>query len=72
MVFPIPANDTKPLMAGDKVRIVPQFQDPGDDEFERIVIEAPEDCNRVLVVGGIPGFQINPTERIEASMLERL
>jgi|GEM_PF-6886749 len=59
-------------MIGDKVRIVPQFQDPGYDEFERIVIEAPEDCNRVLVVARIPGFHINPTERIEAIMLERL
>jgi hypothetical protein len=54
------------------VRIAPQFQDPGDDEFERVVTEAPEDCTRVLIETRIPGFQHNPTERIEASMLERL
>jgi hypothetical protein len=72
MNTPIPSNDTQPLRVGDRVRIAPQFQDPGDDEFERIVIEAPEDCTRVLVETRIPGLQLNPTERVEASMLERL
>ncbi len=32
---PIPSNDTAPLSVGDRVRIAPQFQDPGDDELER-------------------------------------
>jgi len=54
------------------VRIVPKFQDAGDDEFERVVVEAPEDCTRVLVETRIPGFTYNPTERIEAAMLERV
>lgn len=72
MVFPIPANDIKPLIAGDKVRIVLQFQDPGDDEFDRIVIEAPEGCNRMLVEARIPNFNTYPTERIVAGMLERV
>jgi hypothetical protein len=69
---PIPTNATQPLRVGDRVRIAAQFQDPGDDEFERFVTEAPEDCTRVLIETRIPGFQYNPTERIEASMLERL
>jgi hypothetical protein len=72
MNLPIPTNDTQPLCVGDRVRISPQFQDPGDDEFERIVTEAPEDCTRVLIETRIPGFHYNPTERIEARMLERL
>jgi len=72
MESPIPANDTRPLRVGDRVRIVPKFQDAGDDEFERVVVEAPEDCTRVLVETRIPGFTYNPTERIEAAMLERV
>jgi hypothetical protein len=57
---------------GDQVRILPEFQDNGDDDFERIVVEAPADSPRVLVKTMIPGFQYPPTERIEAKMLERL
>lgn len=72
MNSPIPANDTQPLRVGDLVRIAPQFQDPGDDDFERVVIESPEDSTRVLIETRIPGLTYNPTERIEASMLERL
>lgn len=72
MNAPIPANDTQPLRVGDRVRILPQFQDPGDDEYERVVIEAPADSPRVLVETRIPGLTYNPTERIDASMLERV
>lgn len=72
MNAPIPVNDSQPLQVGDIVRIATQFQDPGDDEFERVVIEAPEDSTRVLVETRIPGLTYNPTERIEASMLERV
>jgi hypothetical protein len=60
------------LKAGDRVRIKPEWQDEGDDEFERIVIEAPADCTRVLVQTIIPGYTHNPVARIEASMLERV
>jgi hypothetical protein len=72
MNSPIPANDTQPLRVGDLVRIAPQFQDPGDDEFERVVIEAPGDSTRVMVETRIPGLTYSPTERIEARMLERV
>jgi hypothetical protein len=72
MNAPIPANDTQPLRVGDLVRIAPEFQDPGDDDFERVVIEAPEDSTRVLVETRIPGLTFNPTERILAGMLERV
>jgi hypothetical protein len=60
------------LKVGDRVRIKPEWQDPGDDEFERVVIEAPADCTRVLVQTIIPGFTHHPVARIEVSMLERV
>ena len=72
MDAPIPVNDSRPLMPGDRVRILPEFQDAGDDEFERIVVEAPSDSPRVLVQTMIPGMQITPTERVEARMLIRV
>ncbi len=60
------------LKAGDRVRIKPEWLDRGDDEFERIVIEAPADCTRVLVQTIIPGYTHHPVARIEVSMLERI
>ena len=54
---------------GDRVRIHPDWQDPGDDEFERVVIEAPKDSSRVLVAALIPGLAHPPTEWIEAGRL---
>lgn len=72
MSSPIPYNSIRPLMPEEKVRILPEFQDDGDDQFERIVIEAPADSPRVLIRTLIPGMQIQPTEIVEASMLERV
>ena len=60
------------LKVGDRVRIKPEWQDDGDDEFERVVIEAPEKSPRVLIKTLIPGFEYPPTERIEISKLERV
>ena len=62
MKQPIPANDTEPLKPGDRVRIAPPWQDPGDDPFERFVIEAPDDCARVRIRTIVPGFSIHPVE----------
>jgi hypothetical protein len=69
---PIPRNIIIAFEVGDRVRIKPEWQDPGDDEFERVVIEAPADCTRVLVQTIIPGFTHHPVARIETSMLERV
>jgi hypothetical protein len=69
---PIPRNIIIAFEVGDRVRIKPEWQDPGDDEFERVVIEAPADCTRVLVQTIIPGFTHHPVARIETSMLERI
>jgi|GEM_PF-3925743 len=62
MNLPIPSNGTMPLRAGDRVQIVPEWQDPGDDQFERFVIEAPDDCARVRIRTIVPGFSIHPVE----------
>jgi hypothetical protein len=72
MNAPIPADESRPLVPGDRVRIRPDYQDDGDDDFERIVIEAPADSPRVLIRTIIPGFDIPPTERIESRMLVRV
>jgi len=69
MKQPIPHDGTSPLKVGDRVQIVSEWQDPGDDLFERIVIEAPPDSTRVLVRTLLPGFQIQPVEWIEADKL---
>ena len=50
---------------GDRVRIKPEWQDESDDQWERIVIEAPENSPRVLIKTIIRGFEYPPTERIE-------
>ena len=69
MKQPIPRNGTEPLKVGDQVQIVPEWQDPGDEEFERFVIEVPEDCTRVRIETVIPGLVYQPTEWIEADRL---
>ena len=60
------------LKVGDRVRIKPEWQDEGDDQWERVVIEAPEKSPRVLIKTLIPGIDYPPTERIEIKMLERV
>jgi len=51
------------------VQIVPEWQDLGDDKFERFVIEAPPNTTRVRIHTIIPGFVFLPTEWIEADRL---
>ena len=72
MKHPIPRNGTEPLKVGDRVQIVPEWQDPGDDRYERFVIEAPPDCTRVRIQAVVPGLVIQPTEWIEADKLVHL
>lgn len=69
MKLPVPSNNSQPLKVGDRVRIVPGWQDTGDDKFERLVIEAPDDSTRVHIRTILPGFTIHPTEWIEADKL---
>ena len=72
MKHPIPRNRTEPLKVGDRVQIVPEWQDPGDEKYERFVIEAPDDCSRVRIQAVIPGFAFHPVEWIEADKLVHL
>jgi len=72
MKQPIPSNGTLPLKVGDRVRIVPEWQDPGDDQYERLVIEVPVDTTRVLIRTLILDMTIQPTEWIEADKLVHL
>jgi hypothetical protein len=46
---------------GDKVQLKLEFQDEGDELFERFCVED-EDGGRVLIVTIIPKFSINPQE----------
>jgi hypothetical protein len=66
---PIPRNGTEPLKVGDRVQIVPEWQDPGDDQYQRFVIEAPDNCTSVRIRAIIPGFVFHPVEWIEANKL---
>ncbi len=68
----IPRNGTAPLKVGDRVQVVPEWQDPGDYRFERFVIEAPEDCTCVRIQTVVPNLVIQPTEWIEADNLIHL
>jgi hypothetical protein len=69
MKQPVPSNGTAPLKVGDRVQIVPEWQDPGDEKYERFVIEAPEDCTRVRIQSVVPGLFFQPVEWIEADRL---
>ena len=62
----------EPLRVGSRVRIAPEWQDPCDDDFERIIIEVPIDSPRVLARTRIPGFEHHPTEWIESNKLIHL
>ena len=60
-----------PFKLGDKVLIRPEWQDEGDDQFQRVVIESPEGSDRVLVQTDIPTFSIKPTEWIPIRFLSK-
>ena len=69
MKQPVPRNGTAPLKVGDRVQIVPEWQDPGDGKYERFFIESPEDCTRVRIQAVVPGLFFQPVECIEADHL---
>jgi hypothetical protein len=69
MKRPIPHGGTEPLKVGDRVQIVPEWQDPGDDQFESFVIEAPPNTTLVRIRTLIPGLVFHPVEWIEADHL---
>jgi hypothetical protein len=68
----IPRGGTDPLKVGDRVQIVPEWQDSGDDQFDRFVIEAPPNTTQVRIRTLIPGFILHRTEWIECERLTLL
>ena len=65
------SNSSNPFRVGDKVTIKPQWQDEGDELFERTVIEAPENSDRVFVQTDIPEFAIKPSQWIPTQYLNK-
>lgn len=59
-----------PLTKGERVRIKPEFQDKGDDEFEWYVHED-EDGGRVSIFAKDSTMSIQPIQRVESRMIER-
>jgi hypothetical protein len=57
------------IQKGDKVRILPEFADVGDEQFERIALED-EDGGRVRIVCLVPGLAYQPQEVLDTRMLE--
>lgn len=72
MPQPIPSNSIRPLTVGERVQFVPEWQDPGDKKFERVVIEIFTNDSEVRIRTTIPGMTIHPAEIIEATKLTRV
>ena len=65
-----PEDRTRTMIrAGDTVRFLPQWQDPGDDELHWVALED-EDGGRVLVEVHGTGLFVAPTSVVLVSMLE--
>jgi hypothetical protein len=59
------------IRKGQHVRICPEWQDPGDDDYTWIALED-EGGGRALVQPQIPGMRILPTQRVNVGMVEAL
>ena len=57
------------IRAGDAVRFLPQYQDPGDDELHWVALED-EDGGRVLVEVHGTGLFVAPNTVVPTYMLE--
>ena len=64
----------RPIRRGDRIRIRPEWQDPGDADIEWIAIED-EDGGRVRIAPLLdlpfPGNQVVTTEMIEDGSLDQ-
>lgn len=52
------------LKIGDAVELLPEYQDPGDSEFEWVVVEA-EDRGRLVISPLGTGMKVIPTFPVE-------
>ena len=57
------------IKKGDKLRILPQWQDVGDDEFEWEACED-EDGGKVLIRALIPFVRFTPTQVVHTYMVQ--
>lgn len=58
-----------PIQRGEYVEVLPEFQDPGDDEFVRVVIEG-EEKGRVTVATLGTGLRIAPTSVMQVEWVK--
>jgi hypothetical protein len=61
----------EPIRKGDRVRIRPEWQDEGDEEFSWIATED-EDGGRVSISPLNSGLSIPPVQRVTTEMIERV
>lgn len=59
----------KPFKKGDPIRIRPEWQDPGDGNFEHYA-DSDEEKGRVDMVTVIPGWTFLPVSTVFVYMLE--
>lgn len=64
------ATGTGGIKRGDEVRILPEWQDTGDDRFVWLALED-EDGGRVRIEPQIPGLAFLPNQVVEVRMLAR-
>jgi hypothetical protein len=55
---------------GDVVELLPEYQDPGDSEFEWVVVEA-EDRGRLVISPFGTGLKVVPKYRVERAWVRR-
>lgn len=59
------------IQKGDKIRIKPQWQDDGDDQFEWVAIED-EDGGRVRIAPTGTGLAFPPNQVVTTDMIEKV
>ena len=58
------------IHAGQQIRILPEWQDDGDDAFTWYAVDD-EEQGRVTITTSIdPRWQVQPTQTVSASMIE--
>lgn len=66
----MPTEWSEPLKLGEIVELLPEYQDPGDAEFEWVVVE-PEERGRLCISPVGTGMQIAPRYPVERSWLRK-
>ena len=64
-------SERLPYRRGERVVILPQYQDPGDDRFEWQTMDD-EEIGRVTISPINTGLEIVPTQVVNVNMISRL